>query len=129
MEDGFFEGSSLDYRSATRLVRMPRHELLEVFRISMACRMTKAPVLGTIDEGSFGAAEPCGGFDQRVEYGLQIECRTADDLEHVGRRGLPLQRFAEVGRALAQFVEQPRVLDGDDGLSSEVRKHCDLLVC
>ena len=31
-------------------------------------------------------------------------------------------------RALAQFVEQPRVLDGDDGLSGEVRDQCDLLV-
>ena len=31
-------------------------------------------------------------------------------------------------RALAQFVEQARVLDGDDGLVGEVLDQCDLLV-
>ena len=52
---------------------------------------------------------------------LQIEGRAADDLEHVGGGGLLLQRFA-------QFVEQPRVLDGDDGLRGEVLYQLDLLV-
>ena len=51
----------------------------------------------------------------------KIECRTADDFEHVGGRGLLLKRFA-------QFVEQPRVLNGDDGLGGEVRDQLDLLV-
>ena len=60
-------------------------------------------------------------FDQRVEYGLQIERRTADDLEHVGGGGLLLQGFA-------QLVEQPRVLDGDDGLGGESSYQFDLLV-
>ena len=44
---------------------------------------------------------------------LQVKRRAADDLEDVGCGSLLLQR-------LAQFVEQPRVLDGDDGLSGEV---------
>jgi hypothetical protein len=52
---------------------------------------------------------------------LQIECRPADDLEHVGGGGLLLQR-------LAQLVEQPSVLDGDDGLACKVREQIDLLV-
>ena len=52
-------------------------------------------------------------FDQRLQHRLQIEGRAADDLEHVGGGGLLLQRFA-------QLVEQPRVLDGDDGLGGEV---------
>ena len=43
-------------------------------------------------------------------------------------RGLLLQRFGEIVGALAQLVEQPRVLDGDDGLGSEVLHQCDLLV-
>ena len=58
-------------------------------------------------------AQPCCRLNQRVEYRLQIEGRAADDLEHVGGRGLLLQRFA-------QLVEQPRVLYGDDGLIGEV---------
>jgi hypothetical protein len=50
-------------------------------------------------------------LDKRVKHGLQIERRATDDLEHVSGGGLLLQR-------VAQFVEQPRVLDGNDGLGS-----------
>ena len=41
-------------------------------------------------------------------------------LQHLGRRRLLLQRLGEIGRALAQFVEQPRVLNGDDGLGGKI---------
>ena len=41
--------------------------------------------------------------------------------QHLGCRRLLLQRFAQIIRALAQLVEQPCVLDGDDGLGGEVR--------
>ena len=66
-------------------------------------------------------AQPGRRLDKRVEHGLQIEGRAADDLEHVGGGGLLLQRFA-------QFAEQPRVLDGDHRLGGEVRDQLDLLV-
>ncbi len=42
-------------------------------------------------------------------------------LQHLRRGGLLLQR-------LPQFVEQPRVLDGDDGLGGEILHQFDLLV-
>ena len=48
--------------------------------------------------------------------------------QDVGGRGLLLQRLREVVSALTQFVEQPRILDGDDGLRGEVRDKLDLLV-
>ena len=48
-----------------------------------------------------------------------------DDLEHIGGGSLLLQRFES--RAL-QLVEQPRVLDGDDGLRGEILDQLDLLV-
>ena len=67
-------------------------------------------------------------LDHAFEYGLQIEGRAADDLEHLGGRGLLLQRFAQIVGALAQFVEQPRVLDGDDRLRGEVLYQFDLLL-
>src|SRR5205823_14993279 len=53
---------------------------------------------------------------------LRCSDLTADDLQHVGGRGLLLQRFA-------QLVQQPSVLDRDDGLRSEIRNQFDLLVC
>ena len=68
-----------------------------------------------------GSQSRAADFDERLQHGLQIEGRAADDLEHVGGGGLLLQRFA-------QLVEQPCVLDGDDGLRGEVLDQLDLLV-
>jgi hypothetical protein len=78
-----------------------------------------------IPEG--GIADTRGFFQHGVKYGLQIAWKAADDLEHIRRGRLLLQclgkvsgALAEVVSALTEFVEQPRVLDGDDGLSGEV---------
>ena len=57
----------------------------------------------------------------RIEDRLQLAGRGTDDLEHVGGRRLLLQRFA-------QLIEQPGVLDSDDGLGSEVFNQLDLFV-
>ena len=54
-------------------------------------------------------AQPGSRFDQRIEHGLEVEGRAADDFQHIGGRGLLLER-------LAQLVEQAGVLDRDDGL-------------
>ena len=75
----------------------------------------------TVDRRHVRVAQPGRRFDQRVEHGLKIEGRAADDLEHVGGGGLLLQRFA-------QLVEQPGVLDGDDGLRGEILHQRDLLI-
>ena len=48
--------------------------------------------------------------------------------EHLCSRSLLLQRLAQIVRALPQLVEQPRVLDGNDSLGSEVLDQLDLLV-
>src|SRR5262249_6315934 len=61
----------------------------------------------------FGIAQATRRLYKRIEYGLQIESRAADDLEHVRRRRLLLQR-------LTQLVKQAGVLDRDDSLRSEV---------
>jgi hypothetical protein len=72
--------------------------------------------------GTFRLAQPRSGVDQRIEHGLQIKGRVADDLEHVGGRCLLLQRFA-------QLVEQASVLDCDDCLACEIRDQFYLFVC
>ena len=67
-------------------------------------------------------------FDQSVEHDLQIEGRTADDLEHIGGRRLLLERFGQLLRARLHLVEQPHVLNRDDRLIREGRHQLDLLV-
>ena len=63
-----------------------------------------------------------------VEHRLGIGHRAADRSQNFPGRGLMLQRLGEVVGALAQLVEQARILDGDDRLRGEVRYQLDLLV-
>jgi len=56
-------------------------------------------------------------FQHRPEYRLKRARRAADDLEHLRRRSLLLQR-------LAQLVKQPRVLDGDNCSGKGLKYTC-----
>jgi hypothetical protein len=49
-------------------------------------------------------AEPRRRSEQRVEHSLQIKCRPADDLEHVGSCGLLLQRLLEQFSRVREFA-------------------------
>jgi hypothetical protein len=62
------------------------------------------------------------------ENGIELPRRARYDAQHLRRRRLLLKRLGEIIRALVQLVEQPRVLDGDDGLAGEARDQRDLLV-
>src|SRR5262249_21705042 len=69
-----------------------------------------------------------GGFRERVQHGSQVESRAADDLEHFRRRGLLLQRFAKLARALLLRLEQSHILDSDRRLVSKGLQKLDLWV-
>ena len=71
-------------------------------------------------------ANLCGALDDGIEDRLHVRRRAADDAEHLGRRRLMLQRLAQFRIALAEFLEQPHVFDGDDGLIGEGFEKCDL---
>jgi hypothetical protein len=127
MNDASLEQGAPDDRSAARLDGDALQVLLVLQRLlglgadsvagcQMVGRASRPP-----DVGDIRVAQPRRRFDQRVEHHLQVEGRATDHLEHVGGGGLPLQR-------LAQLVEQPRVLDGDDGLLGEVADQLDLLI-
>ncbi len=72
------------------------------------------------------AAQPRRGLDYGVEHRLQIEGRTADQLQQVARRGLVFERLFEVARAGLQFAEQPRILHRDDRLVGKGAHQFDL---
>src|SRR6516162_5505324 len=50
------------------------------------------------------------------------------DMTYLRRRGLLLQRLAEISCPLAQLVQQPRILDGNDGLGREAFGESNLLI-
>lgn len=57
------------------------------------------------DECHLRFAQPCRRMDQRVEHGLQVEGRAADHLQHIGSRGLLLERFGEIARLRLDLIE------------------------
>jgi len=70
-----------------------------------------------------------------VEDRLQLIGRTRDDAEHLTDRGLIFQRSREFRRLDLDLscssllcLEQPRVLNGDDGLVGEGLDKCNLIV-
>ena len=71
------------------------------------------------DRGGRRAAERPRGIGQGLEDGVQIERRTADDLEDIRRRGLLLQRFLKILRPRLDLVEKPHVFDRDHRLVGE----------
>src|SRR5262245_930659 len=71
---------------------------------------------------------PRGALDDGIQNRLHVRGRAADDAEHLCRRRLMLQGLAQFRVALLQFLEQPHVLDRDDGLIGEGFKEGDLLV-
>src|SRR6516225_9124356 len=80
------------------------------------------------NNGIVGLAQPRGGLHEGVEYWLQVESRSADDLEHVARRGLVFERLLQITGALSQFAEQPRIFHCNDRLGSEILQQPNLLV-
>src|SRR5262249_6620697 len=108
--------------AAPRLEWYALQLILQLGGPAEVCLRLKEPlIVRTRNVSDVGLAKSDRRFDQRIEHHLKIECRPADDLEHVGGGGLLLQRFA-------QLVEQARVLYGDDGLLGEARHQRDLLV-
>src|SRR5205807_1317773 len=107
--------------AASHLKRMSTHELYEIARMPVARALAVDLACLLMDRSRVRFAETRCRLNKRVQNGLQIEGRAADDLEHIGGGGLLLQRFA-------QLVKQARVLDGDDGLIGEVCDQLDLLL-
>ena len=101
----------------------------------MRCKKMQSLAIPAVDIAKFCIADADGILQHGRKDRLKIAGRATDDLEHLRRGCLLLKRFREVGGALGevggpltQFVEQPRVLDSDNCLSSEVLSQCNLSV-
>src|SRR5947208_2005347 len=69
-----------------------------------------------------------GAGQDRVEHGLHIRLRLADDPQDVAGGGLRVQRRRQLAVARLELREQPHVLDRDDGLTSERFEQRDVAV-
>ena len=108
-------------RTAIRLDRQVPDQFVELVREAVRRRALIYSALFPGDGPLVRFAEPGSGFDQRLQHGLQVECRTADHLEHIGGRSLLLQ-------GLAQLAKQAGVFDRDNRLGRKILQQFDLLV-
>ena len=90
------------------------------------CRVAHAVVVA-IHHAEPGFANARRVRQHGLEHRLQLAGRARDTLQNLGGRGLLLQRFGEILRALAQLLEQPCVLDRDHRLGGEIPHQLDLL--
>jgi len=88
----------------------------------------KLLTLGKPQHAKLCFANPRRIRQYRLENRLQLALRHRDYLQDVRGRRLLLQRLAEIVRALAKLVKQPRVLDRDRRLVCEGLEQRDLLI-
>src|SRR5947209_1254015 len=81
-------------------------------------RMECLPVI-RVQVTKGGAAQPHGLLQHRLEYRCEVSVRGIYHLQHLGRRGLLLER-------LLRLSDQSRVLDRDDRLVGEGADQLDL---
>ena len=80
------------------------------------------------DEGVLRMAEALGRLSDRVEHGLNVRRRTADDIEDIARRRLILKQLRELVGPRLHFLKKPCVCDRDHCLVGEGFNEVDLLV-
>ena len=78
--------------------------------------------------GHSAGARRAADSAMRIEHGLKVEGRAADDVEHVAGRGLLLEHLGELVGARLHLLEQPHVLDRDHRLVGEGLDQLDLLL-
>src|SRR3984893_3402171 len=75
---------------------IPLAKLLKLARETIICSQPVRLTVLLPDHCLFCIAKHGRRLDQPAKHGLEIECRSADHLEHVGGGGLLLQRLAEL---------------------------------
>src|SRR5262249_39047154 len=83
------------------------------------CADAESPFIIELQYAELGLADASRIFEHDPEHRLQLPGRRANDAQHIRCCRLLMQRFP-------QLVEQARVLDGDDGVVSEVLHQLDL---
>src|SRR5262245_32076810 len=100
----------------------------ELGRVPVSLREEEHPVFLPSYHSEVGVTKAASRFNERLQHRLEIESRAADDFEHIGGGGLPLQRVAEFAGTLLHLVEQPHVLNRDHRLVGEGLQELDLSV-
>src|SRR5262245_51411210 len=79
-------------------------------------RPTPIVAVDAVDKAFISAAQSARVFNKRIKHRLEVRRRAADHTQDFARRRLLLERDPQLVVARLQLLEEPHVLDGDDGL-------------
>src|SRR4029077_15302113 len=111
--DGSVFKNGAAYRRAARDYSPPRDRHWPVH-----CHLMNNVSVQTSDCGILSVTKLCCILHDYVQHWLNVRRRTGDDAQDFARCGLLFQRLPE-------FLKQPDILNGDDGLISEGRHEID----
>src|SRR5437867_12057076 len=111
------EQSSPDRGPAAGSKRILLDELSEVGRDLVRGGQPLQLSIEPVDDSTVGATEPRCVLDERLQDGLEVERGAADDLQDFAGGGLLLKRVGQARVPGLELLEQPNVLDADDGLA------------
>src|SRR5215469_11480850 len=86
---------------------------------SVSCSMVEGRTVETIQRTELGVADTRSILQHSLEHRLKIARRRTDDAQHIRRRSLLLQRFAQLTRALLLRLEEPNILDRNQRMVGE----------
>src|SRR5215468_6585335 len=121
MDDFAFKQDAPGYRPSVNSSWVTGDELHVFTRQPVARFEVVGFTLRSTYRGCVCVTKSGGRLDQRIEHRVQIERRAADQLERVGRDGLPLKR-------LAKLVKQACIFDGDHSLRGKIFHQIYLLI-
>ena len=91
-----FKKRASGHRTSAWLDRNTPDNVQELTREAEGLRPIENALVLPGDRPIVGFAEPGRRFNERLQYCLQIEGRAADDLQHIGGRGLLLQAIRAI---------------------------------
>src|SRR5262249_54166336 len=101
------------------LVGSSAHGFCQLARHAPTAGRTKLPPIKCPEHGETGLAQSQCALEDNLEYRRKISGGAVYDLQDFGSRGLPIER-------LAQFTEEPLVVDAGEGLRGRGRDRIDL---
>ena len=131
VDDGSRQDRARGHQRAARLRPHRQHplECLVRFRWVVVSRLEVHQLaIEPEDCADQPIAQGHGATHDCIEDRLDVGRRAGNDAQDLGGGRLLLEGHAQVGVARLQLLEQPHVLDGDDGLVGEGLEQLDLLV-
>ena len=106
MDSSVFERCTASSAISAGTNRISAYKIVELLRSVDGYHHPQQLAVETVNVRSVGSTQPDRAFGDGFKHSLKIECRAADNIEHLRGRCLLLQRFGKLAAARLHLVEQ-----------------------